>query len=553
MLSNRLEKLCSSSYKTLKWTDNCNENFIQLKNKLISAPVLAYPDFKKSFILDTDACFDCIGAVLSQVDDHGREKVVSYGSHSLSKHELGYCVTRKELLAIYYFVNHFKHYLYGRRFKVRTDHKAITFMMKTKIHLTAQFQTWIGFLSGLDIEFAYRNGNKHTNADVLSRPNCTSCSQCQMEHANASTSKLKTKVLNAISEDVLKWQRENDEIEGIRNEIREKCSIFVEDEGIIRNANDKIWIPLDKRIDFVKDVHLKLCHAGLSKCLDYVKDDFDMHEMSKVIKNFIDSCEICQKRKTFTGKTKEEPITRSDFGNFEIIFVDFCGPFTMTKFGRKYILAVIDSKSKYILLKAVNTQDELTLVNVLLYDWILKFGAPKILHSDCGKSFVGKEILKLSKQCGFDLEFSSPYHHSSNGQIERQLRAIRDSLITRMNDTKSTDWAKALPDVEYMMNATLQKTIGMSPAEAVFGRKLRRINSSRSTAKFDEKATVRTFQVGEKVWVKKEMKNKEDDRFEGPATIEQRIHPRSYQIFFNDGRRIRRNVEWLKPFKTRGV
>ena len=175
------------------------------------------------------------------------------------------------------------------------------------------------------------------------------------------------------------------------------------------------------------------------------------------------------------------------------------------------------------------------------------------MHSDCGKSFVGKEMLKLSKQCGFDLEFSSPYHHSSNGQIERQFRTIRDSLITRMNDTKSTDWAKALPDVEYMMNATLQKTIGMSPAEAVFGRKLRRINSSRSTAKFDEKATVRTFQVGEKVWVKKEMKNKEDDRFEGPATIEQRIHPRSYQIVFNDGRRIRRNVEWLKPFKTRGM
>ena len=83
----------------------------------------------------------------------------------------------------------------------------------------------------------------------------------------------------------------------------------------------------------------------------------------------------------------------------------------MTKSGRKYILAVINSNSKYIFLKAVNAQDELTLVNVLLYDWILRFGTPKILHSDCGKSFVGKEMLKLSKQCGFDLEFSSPYHH----------------------------------------------------------------------------------------------------------------------------------------------
>jgi len=132
MLSNPLEKLCSSSYKTLNWNESCNENFIKLKEKLMTTPVLAYPDYERSFILDTDASFDCIGAVLSQLDVDGKERVVSYGSHSLNKHELGYCVTRKELLAIYHFVNHFKHYLYGRRFKVRTDHKAITSMIKTK-------------------------------------------------------------------------------------------------------------------------------------------------------------------------------------------------------------------------------------------------------------------------------------------------------------------------------------------------------------------------------------------------------------------------------------
>ena len=117
-LSNPLEKLCSSSNKTLKWNNNCNDNFIKLKQKLMSTPVLAYPDYTKPFILDTDASFDCIGAVLSQVDENRKERVVSFGSHSLNKHELGYCVTRKELLEIYYFVNDFKHYLYGRKFRV---------------------------------------------------------------------------------------------------------------------------------------------------------------------------------------------------------------------------------------------------------------------------------------------------------------------------------------------------------------------------------------------------------------------------------------------------
>ena len=79
----------------------------------------------------------------------------------MNPHELGYCITRKELLAIYYFTLHFKHYLYGKRFRVRTDHKAITFMLNTKKPITLQFQTWINHLSSLDIKLEYRKGELH--------------------------------------------------------------------------------------------------------------------------------------------------------------------------------------------------------------------------------------------------------------------------------------------------------------------------------------------------------------------------------------------------------
>ena len=112
-----------------------------MKKALTTSLILAYPNFRKEFILDTDASFNTIGAVLLQKDEGGHEHVIAHGSHSMGAHKKGDCITGKELLAIYYFCQHFNHYLYGRRFTLRTDHKAITFMLTTKKPITAQFQT----------------------------------------------------------------------------------------------------------------------------------------------------------------------------------------------------------------------------------------------------------------------------------------------------------------------------------------------------------------------------------------------------------------------------
>ena len=75
------------------WTSDCQKAFNELRQQLCSAPVLAYPDFKPQFILDTDASDVGIEAVLSQTDEEGRERVIAYGSQALSKAERRYCVT----------------------------------------------------------------------------------------------------------------------------------------------------------------------------------------------------------------------------------------------------------------------------------------------------------------------------------------------------------------------------------------------------------------------------------------------------------------------------
>ena len=93
------------------WTQECQKAFEELRSRLISAPILAFPDYEKEFIVDTDASNDGIGAVLSQIQEDGNEKVITCASRVLSKPEWQYCVTRRELLAVVTFLKHFRHYL----------------------------------------------------------------------------------------------------------------------------------------------------------------------------------------------------------------------------------------------------------------------------------------------------------------------------------------------------------------------------------------------------------------------------------------------------------
>lgn len=106
------------------WSEDCERAFCTLQQALTSAPVLAPPDPELHFILDTDASGKGVGGVLSQVWPEG-ERVVAYYSKALSKAERRYCVTRRELLAAVFSIRHFKYYLCGQRFTLRTDHASL--------------------------------------------------------------------------------------------------------------------------------------------------------------------------------------------------------------------------------------------------------------------------------------------------------------------------------------------------------------------------------------------------------------------------------------------
>ncbi len=125
------------SEKTLEkvdfeWMSEMQQAFETLKQALITAPVLAYPDFTKPFIVATDASKRAIGAVLSQKDENGREHPIHYASRGLNEAEKNYSTYEREGLAIVFALKKFRHYLLCEKFKLFTDHEALKYVINTR-------------------------------------------------------------------------------------------------------------------------------------------------------------------------------------------------------------------------------------------------------------------------------------------------------------------------------------------------------------------------------------------------------------------------------------
>ena len=141
--------------------------FAKCKQLLMLDPVLIYPDFSKEFSLTTDASDYAIGAVLSQ-GPIGSDRPIAYASRTLNKTEERYSTTEKEFLAIVWAVKHFRPYLYGRKFKMFTDHQPLTFSFTNANHRIIRGKL---ALEEFDYELIYKPGKQNVVADALSRVN----------------------------------------------------------------------------------------------------------------------------------------------------------------------------------------------------------------------------------------------------------------------------------------------------------------------------------------------------------------------------------------------
>ena len=150
------------------WTPKCEDAFNQLKAALTEAPVLAFPQFGRPFLLETDASGVGLGAVLSQVQDDSTNRPIAYASRTLQPHERNYGISELEALGVVWGIKHFRHYIYGHQCTVYTDHEALRSLLNTP-HPSGKLARWGMALQELDLKIQYHPGKTNTRADALSR------------------------------------------------------------------------------------------------------------------------------------------------------------------------------------------------------------------------------------------------------------------------------------------------------------------------------------------------------------------------------------------------
>ncbi|OMJ28969.1 Transposon Tf2-6 polyprotein [Smittium culicis] len=247
---------------------------------------------------------------------------------------------------------------------------------------------------------------------------------------------------------------------------------------ILHNISDsekpRVYIPkaLVKAIIYHHHDTPLMSHLGHRRTLDKIKQNFFWPKMSRDVFGYIQACRLCQLTKHSTLKAPGElqPIIVSD--PFEIVSIDHCGPFTTTEKGNKYILVITDLLTRWVDAIAVPNTSAETTVSVLENRLIATHGSPVKLLSDNGAGFTSHLMKTFCRNYGIKHVFASPYHPETNGMTERFNRTLK-AMIKAYTTEEQSVWDQHINMHLYAYRTARHEALGLSPFEALFGRKPR--------------------------------------------------------------------------------
>ncbi|GJU19365.1 putative reverse transcriptase domain-containing protein [Tanacetum coccineum] len=458
---------CSSgeeTYGTTYWTPVRDEAFRILKEKLCNAPVLALPDGPDDFVVYCDASKQGFGCVLMQ-----RGKVIAYASRQLKTHEKNYTTHDLELGAVVFALKIWRHYLYGTKSVIYTDHKSLQYIFDQK-DLNMRQRRWIELLSDYECEIKYHPGKANVVADALSRKERLKPRRVRAMSITIHSG-LKTKILEAQGEASKELKAPAEWLRGLETHFERR-----DDGGIY--FFDRIWIPSvgGVRKLIMDEAHTSRysIHPGADKMYHDLRDLYWWPGMKRDIAEYVSKCLTCSKIKAEhqkpSGLLRQPEIPE---WKWEKITMDLVTKLPRSSGGYDAIWVIVDrlTKSAHFLPIREDYKTE-KLARIYINEIVARHGVPVSIISDRDGRFASHLWQALQKALGTKLHMSTAYHPETDGQSERTIQTLEDMLRACVMEFGGS-WDTHLPLVEFSYNNSYHASIKCAPFEALYGRKCR--------------------------------------------------------------------------------